>query len=191
MLPDLAELRVLSFRDLVDRLSRIRTAELAALDPDVLLDEEWPLTSEQFRGGLIAHCRELGETEWRRCDEVAGNFFAWQETFGGTSHLSVTGDRFHLSASLLLEVGPRPGVALLSPGRLLADFTAELPCSAAEARSTVARWHGEPDIDELRPLVAPMTLAHQLDRIEHLLPASRDREMYREWKDFWRSLASS
>ncbi len=188
MLPDLAELRVLSFRDLVDRLSRIRTGELAVLDPDVLADEEWTLTSEQFREGLIAHCRQLGEIEWRRCDEVAGHLFTWVETFGGTSHLSVTNDRFHLSAGLLLEVGPRPGLALLSPGRLLADFAAELPRSPADARDAVSRWHGEPDLAELRRLAAPMVLAHQLDRIAHLLPASRDRDTYREWKALWQSL---
>ncbi|SEF35776.1 hypothetical protein SAMN05421837_108371 [Amycolatopsis pretoriensis] len=188
MIPDLDELKTLGFRDLVDRLSRIRTGELAALDPDVLADGEWTLTSEQFRGGLIAHCRDLGEAEWRRCDEVAGRLFGWVEAFGGTSHLSVTADRFHLSASLLLEVGPRPGLALLSPGRLLGDFIAELPCSAAEARSTVSRWRGEPDGAEVRWLLAPMVLAGQLDRIEHLLPASADRDTYREWKNLWQNL---
>ncbi|RSM36957.1 hypothetical protein DMA12_38345 [Amycolatopsis balhimycina DSM 5908] len=189
MIPSLNELKVMSFRDLVDRLSRIHVEELTATDPEVLADAEWTLAGELFREGLVAHCRELGEADWARCDEVAANLFAWTETFGGLSHASVTADRFHLSASLLLEVGPRPGLALLSPGRLVADFVAELPWPPAEARRTVARWHGEPDLGELRRLAAPMVLVSQLDRIAHLLPPSPDRDSYREWKDLWQSLS--
>jgi hypothetical protein len=189
VIPELDELEVLSFADLVDRLAAIRTGELAALDPEVLADGQWTLLGEQFREGLIAHSRGLDAAGWRRCDEVAGNLFAWSETFGRLSHSSITAARFHLSASLLLEVGPRPELALLSPGRLLADFAAELPCSPAQARRTASRWRGEPDLGELRRFAAPMVLAGQLDRIAHLLPASRDRETYLEWKDLWQSLA--
>src|SRR4051794_10985161 len=103
MIPGQDELTRLDFRQLTSRLARITTAELKKLDPDLLMDENWPLLDERFREGFIANCDHLSDDEWRRYDELANTLFAWIEAFGGFSHTSVIADRFHLSAALMLK----------------------------------------------------------------------------------------
>jgi hypothetical protein len=182
LIPDDDEILRLDFRQLVDRLTRISVTELESLDPDLLMDENWPLLDEEFRESFVRSCNSLSGDEWRHCDELAEKLFGWFETFGGFSHTSVIADRFHLSASLMLEAAPRSDVALLDPARLLRDFLSEFPYSPEEARQVVSGWGTQPNIDEFRMLANPLSLLNSLKRVEHLFVRSKDRATYEEWK---------
>ncbi|KFU76840.1 hypothetical protein SAMN04489729_7227 [Amycolatopsis lurida] len=178
VLPAFAEVRSMTFRELIDMLAAVDPARLAKANPIDLLEAPWVLIDENLRGGFIKHCRELTDDRLRHCAEIAETFFSWLVPYGGYSRQSATGDRFHLSATLILAIGPRTDIALLDPMRLLHEFLHDSP-PVETARELLA---GPSPGPEARAIVGRLSLLEQLRRIDHLLPPSAEKGRYEQWK---------
>ncbi|WP_410664183.1 hypothetical protein [Amycolatopsis sp. lyj-84] len=178
VLPTFSEARWMTFEELTDRLSAVDPARLARANPIDLLEAPWALIDEDFRGGFIKHCRELTDDRLRHCAGIAETFFSWLVPYGGYSRQSATANRFHLSATLILAVGPRTDIALLDPIRLLHELLHDSP-SVETARELLG---GPSPGPEARAIVGRLSLLEQVRRIDHLLPPSAEKERYEQWK---------
>lgn len=143
---------------------------------------QWQAAAYTFTRQFERAAGSLSPAEWRRVADAWQRLVDAAEGSTGNQHNEWLLRDLRLSVRLLCELGPRPGLALLDPHRVLARVLDAMPMPPGEARRRGPVWRDLPraEILELRKI---RQLLNCVRPIAGLLRSDARRVEWEEWRE--------